>query len=662
MIAKPRRANHSSVPRPSRCLGALIGAAFGLAAMPAAADGIADLAALSLEELGNVKITSVSKRPERLADAPAAVFVISADDIRRSGAASLREALRLAPNLQVARKSNSEYIVSARGFAGSDGNKMLVLIDGRSVYTPLYSGVFWDAQDVPLENIERVEVISGPGGTLWGTNAVNGVINVITRSAQATQGTLLSGGVSNQLRDATVRYGGTFGAGGAYRVYAQAFDELRSENAKGEAQDDAWHKAQLGFRTDWGGGGEQFTVQGDMYQTRKGQPPPGSISNGTPIELGTITTSGANLLGRWQRQLDGGGNLSVQAYYDRTERDVRPTFAEKLDIVDVQAQYALPKMGRHAVVAGAQYRYAKDHLTNSRYVAFLPADLNQSWTSLFVQDELALTEALRLTLGLRLERNDYTGMETLPNARLAWKLAPDTLLWSALSRTVRAPSRLDRDTYLSVPATPTRPPIVLDGGANFESEVANVLEIGYRSQLSNRLSFSINAYRALYDKLHTQEYDPGAPPIRLYFGNGMKGATSGLEMWGSYQAGADWRLSAGYTVLREKLRLKPGSIDTADSPKNAGRDPAHTWSLRSSWQISPRAEFDASVRRVAALADPRVPAYTAVDMRLGWQLRPGLELAVSGQNLIGPGHAEFYHAAYRSEFERTVLVRLTSRF
>lgn len=649
-------ADHSSLPCRRRP-GALLGAVLGLAALSARAEVFDDLAALSLEELGNVKITSVSKRPERLADAPAAVFVISADDIRRSGAGSLREALRLAPNLQVYKVNSGSYTVTARGFASSDGNKLLVLVDGRSVYTPLFAGVFWDAQDVMLEDIERIEVVSGPGGTLWGTNAVNGVINVITKSARETPGGLLAAGAGTQLRDASVRYGGAFGVDGAYRIYAKAFDEAHTENGAGVALNDAWHKAQFGFRADWGRGDDQFNVQGDLYDGLKDQPRPGSIVTGAKFTLGKISIAGANLMAHWNRALAGGARLNVQAYLDHTERNVRPTFSERLDIADLQAQYQLARLGRHELALGGQYRYALDHLNNSDYIAFLPADDRQSWLSLYAQDEVGLTAALRLTLGLRLERNDYTGMETLPNARLAWQVAPDTLLWSAVSRTVRAPSRLDRDVFVA-----GKPPFVLNGGANFESELADVLELGYRSQLSQRLSFSVNAYRTLYDRLHTQELVPHHTPLQVYFGNGMKGATSGLDVWGSFQASADWRLSAGFSALREKLALKPGSTDTAGSVAKAGRDPAHTWSLRSSWQLSQRTEFDAAVRRVAALSSPAVPAYTALDMNLIWRPRPDLELSFSGQNLVGPGHGEFTGIATRSDAGRTLFVKFSSRF
>ncbi|MES2742615.1 MAG: TonB-dependent receptor [Pseudomonadota bacterium] len=627
----------------------------GANAAPLAA-GDNDFVNLSLEELGNLHITSVSKRAERLADAPAAVFVIGADDVRRAGATSLREALRLAPNLQVQQVSAGGYTVTARGFANNDGNKLLVLIDGRSVYTPLFSGVFWDAQDVALDDVERIEVISGPGGTLWGTNAVNGVINVITRSARDTLGVLLTAGVGAQLKDGSVRYGAALGRDGAYRIYAKRFSEADTADARGMAVGDAWHKSQIGFRADWAGGRDQFTLQGDAYRARKGQPAPGTISlTGYDLALGDIDIGGADLLARWGRQLDDGASVSLQAYYDRTERTVPPTFAETLDTVDMQAQYALAPLGAHALALGAQYRYTKDHSSNSHYIAFLPTHRRQSASSLFAQDEVGLSPSLRLTLGLRLERNAYTGLEWLPNARLAWQTGTDGLLWGAVSRTVRAPSRLDRDTFV-----PGVPPFVLEGGANFQSEVARVLELGYRGHVADRLSYSVNLYRAWYDRLHTQEL--AASRTQVYFGNGMRGATSGIETWGSFQASANWRVSAGWSALHEKLGYEPGSVDTADSISKSGHDPAHMLMLRSAWQLTAELDLDASLRRVAALSSPEVPAYSAIDMRIGWRPRPGLELSLSGRNLFGPGHAEFTDISTRSQFERSVFARLTSRF
>jgi iron complex outermembrane receptor protein len=617
-----------------------------------------ELADLSLEELSNIEITSVSKRAERLSDAAASVFVITNEDIRRAGATSLPEALRLAPNLQVAQASAYGYTASARGFGNSASNKLLVLIDGRSVYTPLFSGVFWDVQDVMLEDVERIEVISGPGGTLWGANAVNGIINIITRSARSTQGALASAGAGNRGSGAAFRYGGSTGADGNYRVYGKYDDGRHTETADGTAKPDAWHRAQVGFRADWDRLGDQVMLQGNAYNGAEGQPAPGLLATGVKFDLGTISLSGVNLVGRWAHQIEGGSSVSLQAYYDRTERTVPPTIAETLDIFDVQLQHALPPAGIHSVTWGAEYRYAMDRVTNSPYISFLPASVNQSWPSVFAQDEISLSERLQLTLGARLERNDYTGNEFLPSARLAWKLAPSQLLWTALSRTVRAPSRFDRDVF--VPFVPGGSTFLLRGGPNVVSETAKVLEVGYRGQLANRFSYSLTVFHTVYDHLRTQEVVLSGPFI--VFASEMRGKSTGIETWGTYQASPTWRLSGGLSALRERLELKPGSNDPTAVSGQQGRDPAQAWMLRSSHDLSARSEFDAILRHVSSLANPLVPAYTAVDLRFGWRPRPGLELSVTAKNLTGSGHGEFTDVATRTQLERSVFFKVVSRF
>jgi iron complex outermembrane receptor protein len=615
---------------------------------------LASLADLSLEELSNVEITSVSKHAERLSDAPASVFVITSEDIRRSGATSLPDALRLAPNLQVAQVSASGYAISARGFNGFSANKLLVLIDGRSVYSPLFSGVFWEAQHVMLEDVERIEVISGPGGTLWGTNAVNGVINVITRSAQNTQGGVAAAGRGNRETDGALRYGGTLGTDGTYRLYGIYLDRNHTSTADGARVNDAWHDGQVGFRVDWNRPGDQFTVLGNAYRDGLAQPAPGQISiSFENIVRGNIKAWGENLTARWSHGLEGGGNLSVQTYYDGTDRTVQPTFGESLDIFDLQVQHSLPTLGNHALVWGAQYRYDRDRVRNSEFVAFLPADVDQKWASLFGQDEVALGKDLRATLGVRVERNDYTGYEVLPTARLAWKFGADHLLWTAVSRTVRAPSRLDRDTF-----APGNPPFVLAGGPDFRSETANVYEVGYRGLPAARFSYSITVYHTDYDHLHTLELAPSRTSV--IFANQMQGHANGIETWGTYQAASFWRLSAGFVQLSQKLQLKPGSLDP-QSALAAGRDPAQSWTLRSSMDLPYQTELDAIARHVTALSNPSVPAYLAVDLRVGWKPREQVELSMAGQNLFGT-HSEFAGPSTRSELGPSVFFKILGRF
>jgi iron complex outermembrane receptor protein len=611
----------------------------GVAQAQAQSQARGDLADLSLEELSNIQVTSVSGRAEKLSGAAASIFVITGEDIRRSGANSLPEALRLAPNLQVARVGSAQYAISARGFNGTVANKLLVLIDGRTVYTPLFSGVFWDAQDVMLEDVERIEVISGPGATLWGANAVNGVINVITRSAQATQGALLGAGGGNLERGGAFRHGGNLGADGHYRVYGKYFDRENTERADGTGVRDAWHRAQVGFRADWGAASSGFTLQGDAYAGKLDQSRPGK----TGID-------GANLLGRWNRRLAGGSDLRLQAYWDHTERDIPGTFGETLDILDVEFQHGIAPAAAHRVLWGGGYRHGRDRVRNSAALAFLPADKNLDWANVFVQDQIALGAALELTAGLKLESNDYTGWEHLPSVRLAWQPSADRLLWTSLSRAVRAPSRLDRELF--APGTP--PFTTLAGGPDFRAEISNVFEIGFRAQLPGAVSYSITAFYHDHDHLRSLEPAPGGG---FALGNLIEGTTKGIEAWGSYQASGTWRLSGGAVLLDQDLKLKAGSLDST-GPSALGNDPETQWGLRSSHSFAPRQELDVMLRYVDELPAPSVPAYLAVDLRYGWRARRDLEVSLTVQNLFDPSHPESGAAPNRSEHARGAFLKL----
>lgn len=613
------------------CLAAAAWAALAQA-QPASRGGLADL---SLEELSNLEVTSVSRRPERLADAPASIFVITGEDIRRSGATSLPEALRLAPSLHVARVDARQYAISARGFNSTVANKLLVLIDGRTVYTPLFSGVFWDAQDTLLEDIERIEVISGPAGTLWGANAVNGVINVITKQAADTQGTLAYAGGGNEESGLGARRGLRLDNGGGLRVYGKGFSRDSTVRASGADVADQWHGGQAGFRADWGAGSDAYTLQGDAYQGKADQTAPGDVR-----------ISGGNLLARWQRQLGGGDRLHVQAYFDNTQREIPGTFAERLDTYDIEFQHALAVGRDHLFAWGAGHRMASDRVTNTAALAFLPAKRDLKWTNVFVQDEYRWSDALRLTAGVKAEHNPYTGSELLPSARLAWRLNESRLLWAAASRAVRAPSRIDREFF----APGQAPFVVLAGGPDFRSEISKVFEIGYRSQASTRASYSVTAFHSLHEHLRSIE--------GTVLGNRMEGESTGLEVWGKLQVTPRWRLSVGGTLLDQNLRLEPGSVDTR-GVSAAGNDPKRQFSLRSSHELGAGRELDLLVRYVSALPDPAVPSYTAFDARYAWRPRTGLELSVAVQNLFDDQHAEFGSAASRSEIERGVFVKVT---
>jgi iron complex outermembrane receptor protein len=567
------------------------------------------------------------------------VYVITAEDIRRSGATSLPEALRLAPNLLVARIDADSYAISARGFNTTTANKLQVLIDGRIAYTPLFSGVFWDVQDLMLEDVERIEVISGPNTTTWGSNAVNGVINVITRSATDTQGTLLAAGAGNLERGAALRHGGALPAGGHYRVYGKGFRVEETQLESGGGAGDGWRKGQAGFRLDTRANGD-LTVQGDVYDGRL---------NRQAEERGEIR--GLNLLSRWQHELGDDATLQLQAYYDRTERDIPGLFAETLDLLDIELQHNLHLTENQDIVWGAGHRAAWDDVTNSALLAFLPAKERLRWSNLFLQDEISLQPNLRLVLGARLEHNSYTGFEFMPNVRLAWNPTPQDLLWASLARAVRTPSRLDRDFF--VPFLPAVDgPLV--GGPDFESETADSFELGYRGSRAGRFNYSLTAFYQDYDDLRAIQ---GVGDGTFVIGNGIEGEVYGLEAWGELQASERWRLSAGALLREDDLDLKPGSEATTQ-----GNDPSNQWLLRSSLDLGPRHELDLTLRHVGKLPDPQVPAYTTLDLRLGWKPRPNAELSLSAWNLLDPEHGEFGSAGSRSEIERSLYLELLLRY
>lgn len=640
------------------CVVCIAAAPFPAQARDVAPQALADM---SLEELTHVEITSLSRRPESLSGAMTSIFVITADDVRRSGATSLPEVLRLAPNLQVSRASAYGYAISARGFNASSANKLLVLIDGRSVYSPLFSGVFWDVQDLPLEDIERIEVISGPGGTVWGVNAVNGVINVITKSAHDTQGGLAAAAGGPREGQATLRWGGRTGpvggADGDFRVFARYTEQAHTETGDGTPVDDAARFAQVGFRADWQHDADALTLHGATYAGREGQPEPGSIViTGVPFALRAITTGGANLNAVWTHQLAGGAALTTQFIYDLTNRDNPPQFTDRQQILDLQLGYAAPVRDAHALVWGGELRHGSDRVTpGTPYLAMLPADLDQTWANAYVQDTIELGDDWHATVGTRIEHNDYTGTEWLPSIRLGWQPTPRDMLWAGASRTVRAPSRFDRDVYV-----PAQPPYLLAGGPEFRSETANVFELGYRGQPAAALTMSATAYQTRYDHLHSQEVDPSH--TFLTFANGLRGIVNGFEAWATWEAAPSWRLHAGYNRLAMHLEDRPGSNDATSVAQDEGANAPRWWLLRTSVDLPARTEFDATLRHVAALASPAVPSYFALDARIGWRPVAGTSVALVGRNLLGADHAEFTAAATRSVFDRTWLLALEQRF
>jgi len=599
----------------------------------AAAHEEPDLDRLSLEQLGEVAITSVSKHAEPASQAPASVFVITQDDIRRSGATSIPEALRLAPNLQVTRINAVSYAISARGFNGFEtANKLLVMIDGRSVYTPLFSGVLWENQNVMLADVERIEVISGPGGTLWGANAVNGVINIITKDAADTKGGLATGNFATTEGSASIRYGGALGENGAWRVYATGFSRNDSLTLSGDNAHDQWKGAQAGFRTDWSHGSDDFTLQGDAYQDK------------TTSLLRLLAPDGrlrgGNLTGRWTRDLGNGSGLTIQAYFDKATR-TSPGLEDSLETYDIQGQHNF-SVGRHEIVWGAGYRVTHDAFINTLNFAVLdPERRRVTLADMFVQDEVTLRPDLSLTLGLKGEHSSLAGADYMPSARLAWRPSDKTMWWAAVSRAVRSPSRIERDLIFDIPGFGE---LVKNG--TFESEHLIAYEAGYRGRPIDRLSLSVSAFYNDYDDLRSNEAsDTGTIPVGggqfypIYVGNGVAGHTYGLEAWGSYDVTGWWRLSAAATTLHKSFHDKPGHLDRAGL-SSAGNDPEYQASLRSQMTLADNIDVDLALRAVDALPKPAVPSYIEADARVGWRVTDDVEVAVGGTNLFDKAHIE----------------------
>jgi iron complex outermembrane recepter protein len=610
---------------------------------PSTDEPLGSLKKLTLEQLFDVEITSVSQKPESLSHAAAAIHVVTQEDIRRMGAPSIPEALRNIPGLEIARVNSRDYAITARGFNGTVANKLLVLIDGRSVYTPLYSGVFWDVQDTFIEDIEQIEVIRGPGATVWGANAVNGVINVISKDAAQTQGLVVAGGGGNAERGfGGARYGGTLGSHAHFRVYGKHVDRDASLRPDGLEAGDEFRRSQGGFRIDWTPtAADGFTFQGDVYGGS------GRQSGAEAVDL-----SGGNVLAKWTRRFSANSDLHVGAYYDRTDRDSPPTFGETLDSYDVTLRHRFGVADRHDLVWGLEYRGTEDDVRNSPGLAFLPARLSRNLWTCFVQDELALARnRLHVTVGSKFEHNDYTGFEYQPSGRFAWKPSVSHTLWGAASRAVRTPSRIDR--HLFVPATP---PYLLVGSPDFDSEVLRAFELGYKVQAAKNMTASIATFYNLYHRLRSLEMGPP-----FFLANGFKGQTYGVEGEATYQLSDRWRLNPGYTFLRLDLDTTPASTDTTHA-RQEGDSPRHQFFIRSSLALPREMAVEVAVRYVGELPNQRVPAYATADARLAWQASSAIEVALVGRNLLDPHHPEFGTPATRRHVERSLYGKVTCQF
>ena len=605
---------------------AALAVTFGAAGAQAQdATTVAELRDLSIEELADIEVTSVSKRAESLSEAAAAIYVITDEDIRRSGAQTLPELLRLAPNVQVARIDAADYAISARGFNSYESaNKLLVLIDGRSVYTPLQAGVDWDQHRVMTGDLARIEVVSGPGGALYGANAVNGVVNILSRSAADTQGGLLDAVVGTLDSSVSGRYGGRLGERGAYRAYAMAFQRGPMRLANGREAGDDFTGMQAGFRTDWKGARDTLTLQGDVFDQDMAE---------TAGREGDAR--GGNLLARWTRRFSAESALEVQAYYDRSDRTAGG-FHLQLDTVDLDVQHSFNLGPRHAFVVGGGYRVTEDDFFNfsNPTIALDPLSERIGLGNAFVQDQIALRDDLTLTLGFKLEHNSFTGLEALPSARLAWRPTETTLLWGAVSRAVRNPSRVERDLVF--------PGLLIDD--RFEPETMIAYEAGFRGRAGSNASLSVNLFYHDYDDVRTNELSPpGVFPV--FVGNGIRGRTIGLEAWADYAVSDWWRLSGGLSLIDKAFEVKPGALDFS-AFEGVGADPDAVIKLRSQMDLSDRLRFDLRLRGYseapALVAGEYVgaAAYLEAEARLAYQASDQVELSLSGMNLLADRHRE----------------------
>lgn len=632
-----------------------------------------DLTSLSLEDLMDIRVTSTARRPQSVAETPAAVFVITHEDIRRSGVTSIPDALRMVPGLQVARIDANKWAISARGFNGRFANKLLVMIDGRSVYTPLTSGVLWDAQDTVLEDIDRIEVVRGPGASLWGANAVNGVINIVTKRAGDTQGGLfVAGGGTEEQGFTTLRYGGQFDGDTHYRAYVKYFNRDSQEFVGGGDANDDWQVGRAGFRVDWEPDGpDALTVQGDIYRGVVGTT--GRVFSLTAPFQRTISTDdtifGANILGRWTHDFEDGSDMALQVYYDLAEADeLGVSFAEHT--FDLDFQHHLKFGDRHDIVWGLGYRLIQGEFDGTFTTSFTESDRTDHLASAFVQDEVTLIpDELKLTLGSKFEYNSFTGFEVQPTGRLTWMPDSRQTVWLAASRATRTPSQsADSISINSVfapnfPFDPNDPNpfsqrflLRVLGNPDEKSEDVLAFEAGYRVQPTDELSLDFAAFYNIYDNLLSVEVEslvatpnpvcfiipfPVGPCLitgTSRFDNHGSAESYGFEAAADWRANDWWRIQAAYSFLHMNVDHDGAGGFTVHAE---GRDPSHQLSLRSSFDLGEDWELDLWARYVSELPERGVDNYVTFDLRLGWQPLENLEFSIVGMNLADSSHLEF---------------------
>jgi iron complex outermembrane receptor protein len=674
--------------KPSRAvLGVLVMAISVLLLSPEVAsanDTPADqIESMSLNDLMQVEVSSVSRKPQTMSNTAAAVYVISAEDIRRSGATSIPEALRYVPGLEVAQSGAHTWEITARGFNGPYANKLLVLMDGRAVYTPIFAGVFWELQDAMMEDIERIEVIRGPGAAMWGANAVNGVINIITKKSKDTRGDLVVAGAGNQERGfAGFRHGGSFeDSSGSYRVYGKGFARDATVNAANQKQDDAWRSGQMGFRMDRiVSGSDRLTLQGDAYSMRNGTPLTSNAVLVPPYTSYTPDTApvhGSNLMAHWGSTLSDGSEMDLQGYYDRVQFDTLYV-GEDTRTYDIDFQHRLHPNASNDLMWGANYRHIHNEATNTANMYYAPSSFGYQNYNFFVQDDITLTaDRLRLTLGAKEEKSFFGGMQFQPNARLLW--TPDNInsVWLAASRASRTP---DLNESKGTTSLTVIPPSVSTGGLpvqvllspnqNLEAEKVTAFEVGYRTQWTPRLTLDIAAYSNKYHNLIQWAYVGGVPtPVldmalvphltipMIYSNASTTTQTRGLEMSANWRA-LDWmRLEGAYTYTR--MNAPPWDGINYDF---ANLTPRTQESLRCLMDLSEKTKLNLAVRHVGNLSatTQSVPAYTATDANIVYTPSNGLAYSLVGQNLFSAKHAEFLAAGNPpSQIPRSIFAKVT---
>lgn len=610
---------------------------------------VSELKVMTVEELLDQEVVSVSRRNEPLGRAASSVFVIRGESANRVAATHLPELLRLAPQLFVGRASSTDWGVSARGFmrANSTVNKFLVLVDGRTVYSPFFSNVFWDVQDVFLPDLDRIEVIAGPAGVTWGSNAVNGVINVLTRRAHETLGTaIVAGAGTEEIAHFGVRHGTRFGRDGAVRVWAKRRQTASTLGPGGV--DDEFDESvfsQAGFRADWG---EQWTVQGDVYRLR-------SDAGAAPPER----AEGGNLLTRWTRDLDADSNLMVRLYYDYAMRDIQQGYVARTRTTDLEFQHRLRIGDNQQVLWGGHYRLMNDHVSQTtEEFAILPAELDFDLAGIFGQHDVQFADGtFQLTSGLRVENNEFSGWEAQPNLRFAWRPARWSTFWVAASRTTRTPSRIETGFY-----APRDPPHFVQGGPDFRSEELIAGEIGARWQTRHGISITTTAFQHEYDDLRSIALGP--PIVQA---NGVAGRSRGIEAFVDWDATTWWRIRAGGFAVDQDTWVKSGMIDL-EGGLGESSFPRFQVQLRNTWWITDALTLWVALRHVddvPALGDgglSRVPAYTEMDASLTWTVHPNLELSIMGRNLLDASHPELGTTSNWREIERSVQAVLRCRF